>query len=126
MPRPSEITTVGVSAPGPMNVADREPHDGRAHARRVARRKHHKARDQPQQRKHRRRSADEDQRDLAVVGREHRECRQHRDGDDRRDDVAFARQARSGATSPRNSAEAGTSWARPSGHSANATAIRTP
>ena len=120
------MTTLGVAAPGRWILASAAGTTGEAGrgSRRAAQRR--RRRHQPQQHEYRQRRGDEDRGDAPVVG--------ERDGDageraaDQRgcDDVGPARPVPLTSNSSRNSAETGTSWARPSGHSAKAAAVRSP
>ena len=126
-PRPSDSTTVGVSAPGRWMLAMREPQHGRARARQPARRapsarwRPAAAARTPPAAAPTKISATRGHRRAATASAEQRGDR------DRRGDVApCAASARCGATSSRNSAATGTSWARPSGQSAKASAVSRP
>ena len=124
-PRPSDSTTVGVSAPGRWMLAIASRRIVRALPRRVACGHHQQRCDQPQHHENRGRDGDEDHRDLAVVGGSTASAASTSDRG-RGHHVALARQPCSGATASRNSAETGTSCARPSGHSAKASAVSRP
>ena len=79
-PRPSESTTAGVSAPGPMDVADREPEHGRADPRRAPRQRHEAHGDEPEEQEGAGRGADEDGGDPRLVGEADGEAGEHREG----------------------------------------------
>ena len=109
-----------------MDIGHGEPDDGGARARQPARDQHEQRRHQAQQHEHGGRGADEDRSDAPVIGELDGDARERATDQSGRDDVGPARPCRSFATSSRNSAETGTSWARPSGHSAKAAAVSRP
>ena len=85
----------------PMDIGEHEPQQGKARARHAARDRHDEQRDEPEREEHRRRGADEDRGDLAVVGEQHRESCERRDDRHGEHDVAWRGMRRSGATASR-------------------------
>jgi hypothetical protein len=90
-PRPSDMTTLGVTGARPVDIGKREPHHGRGRARQPACAQHQQCGHQPQQHEHRQRGGDEDRGDAPVIGeRDGDAC--ERAADQRRcDDVGPAR-----------------------------------
>ena len=110
----------------PVDVGDGEPQHGRARVRQRGGRSSSASATSRSASEHGSGGGDEDGGDAPVVGGDDRKAgerqRQHRGGGD----IAPARPAALGATASRNSAETGTSCARPSGQSAKASAVRRP